>query len=273
MPALPAVSLKPELFEGCRFDFNKGVNQKFSLTHSVFMGSVEVPSQGPQTVKIPASSYEFGAILVDGPLLMVGKVLTDGRLTGRVKYDLSPETSVKLQTQLTREEGYSQGMVDVDTHGTDWQAQIKVGSGGFFGCNYIQSVTPQLSLGGEAFWLSQQRKSGVGFAARAAGEVGIFTAQVASTGLLSCTYAHKVSDKLTLASDFLLNWNSREASANCGYDYTLRSCRLRGRVDSNGGIAAYLEERLTMGVNLVLSAEVDHSKRDYRFGFGLTVGE
>ena len=24
-----------------RFDFNKGVNQKFSITHSIFMGSVE----------------------------------------------------------------------------------------------------------------------------------------------------------------------------------------------------------------------------------------
>ena len=39
-PSLP-VSLKPELFEGMRFDFNKGINNKFSLTHSVFMGSVE----------------------------------------------------------------------------------------------------------------------------------------------------------------------------------------------------------------------------------------
>lgn len=28
-----AVSLKPELFEGLRFDFTKGLNQKFSLSH------------------------------------------------------------------------------------------------------------------------------------------------------------------------------------------------------------------------------------------------
>lgn len=28
-----AVSLKPELFEGMRFDFTKGLNQKFSLSH------------------------------------------------------------------------------------------------------------------------------------------------------------------------------------------------------------------------------------------------
>jgi mitochondrial import receptor subunit TOM40 len=267
------VSLKPELFEGFRFDFNKGVTPKFSLTHSVFMGSLEVPSQSPQLIKIPASSYEFGAILVDGPSMLIGKVYTDGRLSGRIKHDLTPDLSVKLQTQLSPEEGYSQGMVDVDVKGADWQAQGKVGNGGFLGCNYIQSVTPSLSLGGEAFWLGAQRKSGVGIAARHATDAAVSTAQLASTGLVSLTYCQRVSDKVSLAADFMYNWHSREATASAGYDYMLRNCRLRGRVDSQGCVAAFLEERLNLGVNFLLSAEVDHAKKDYKFGFGLTIGE
>lgn len=32
---------------------------------SLFMGSVEVPSQGAQIVKVPAAHYEFGANLID----------------------------------------------------------------------------------------------------------------------------------------------------------------------------------------------------------------
>ncbi|CAL5215290.1 unnamed protein product [Lathyrus oleraceus] len=28
-----------------------------------------------------------------------------------------------------------------------------------------------------------------------------------------------------------------------------------------------------MGLNFILSAELDHKKKDYKFGFGLTVGE
>ena len=50
---LRAVSLKPELFEGFRFDFNKGLNQKFSLTHSVYMGNAEArlgPSVSPSRI-------------------------------------------------------------------------------------------------------------------------------------------------------------------------------------------------------------------------------
>lgn len=34
--------------------------------------------------------------------------------------------------------------------------------------------------------------------------------------------------QITLASDFLWHWNSREATATVGYDCVMRQCRLRG---------------------------------------------
>ena len=44
------------------------------------------------------------------------------------------------------------------------------------------------------------------------------------------------------------------------------------RIDSNGSIGAFLVERLNLGLNFILSAEIDYPKKDYKFGFGLTVG-
>ena len=82
----------------------------------------------------------------------------------------------------------------------------------------------------------------------------------------------EVSVQVSLAADFMWNWRLREPSASFGYDYMLRQCRLRGRIDTHG-IGAYLEERVNMGVNLLLSAELDHSRKDYKFGFGLSIGE
>ena len=73
---------------------------------------------------------------------------------------------------------------------------------------------------------------------------------------------------MTLASDFMWNWNTREPSASFGYDYMLR-----GKIDTDGKVGAYLEERINVGVNFILSAELDHVKKDYKFGFGMTVGE
>jgi Eukaryotic porin len=50
-----------------------------------------------------------------------------------------------------------------------------------------------------------------------------------------------------------------------------RCCKWSSAIISQ--VAALLEERLNQGVNFLLSGEIDHWKKDYKFGFGLTVGE
>ncbi|CAL5333890.1 unnamed protein product [Camellia sinensis] len=291
------MSLKPELFEGMRFDFTKGLNQRFSLSHSVFMGPTEIPSQSSETIKIPTAHYEFGANFIDP------KILTDGRLNARLKCDLSENLALKANAQLTNEPHMSQGMFNFDYKGKDYRTQFQIGNGALFGANYMQSVTPHLSLGGEVFWAGQYRKSGIGYAARYNTDKMVATGQVASTGMVAMSYVQKVSEKVSLASEFMYNYMSRDVTASVGYDYILRqykepedlcpapeylvtvclgllhglsvecSCRLRGKIDSNGCTSAFLEERLNMGLNFILSAEIDHRKKDYKFGFGLTVGE
>ncbi|KAG2541142.1 mitochondrial import receptor subunit TOM40-1-like [Panicum virgatum] len=267
------MSLKPELFEGLRFDFTKGLNQKFSLSHSVFMGSLEVPAQSSETIKVPTAHYEFGANFLDPKLMLIGRVMTDGRLNARVKCDLTENLTLKVNAQLTQEAHYSQGMFNFDYKGSDYRTQFQIGNNAFYGANYIQSVTPNLSMGTEIFWLGHQRKSGIGFASRYNTDKMVGTLQVASTGIVALSYVQKVSEKVSLASDFMYNQMSKDVTASFGYDYLLRQCRLRGKIDSNGVVAAYLEERLNMGVNFLLSAEIDHCKKNYKFGFGMTVGE
>jgi len=267
------MSLKPELFEGLRFDFTKGLNQKFSLSHSIFMGSLEVPAQASETIKVPTAHYEFGANFLDPKLMLIGRVMTDGRLNARVKCDLTDNLMLKVNAQLTQEAHYSQGMFNFDYKGSDYRAQFQIGNNAFYGANYIQSVTPNLSMGTEMFWLGHQRKSGIGFASRYNTDKMVGTLQVASTGIVALSYVQKISEKVSLASDFMYNHMSRDVTASFGYDYLLRQCRLRGKIDSNGVVAAYLEERLNMGVNFLLSAEIDHCKKNYKFGFGMTVGE
>ena len=91
-----------------------------------------------------------------------------------------------------------QASYNSNLQGTDWNGQVKLGNGQFVGVNYLQSVTPNLALGGEAFWLGQQRKSGAGFAARYADKEHVATAQVATTGLVSLAYLRRLSEKVRL---------------------------------------------------------------------------
>ncbi|KAI3787967.1 hypothetical protein L2E82_00500 [Cichorium intybus] len=267
------MSLKADYFEGMRVDFTKGLNQKFSLSHSISMGPTEIPSQSAETIKIPTANYEFGANYIDPKLMLIGRVLTDGRVTARVKCDLSDNLSMKANAQLTSEPHMSHGMVNFDYKGSDYRAQFQLGNGALLGASYIQSVTPHLSLGGEVFWAGQHRKSGLGYAARYNTDKMVASGQIASTGMVALSYVQKVSEKVSLASDLMYNYMSRDVTASFGYDYILRQCRLRGKIDSNGCTSAFLEERLNMGLNFIISAEIDHNKKDYKFGFGLTVGE
>ncbi|KAF8068474.1 hypothetical protein N665_1149s0011 [Sinapis alba] len=267
------MSLKAENFEGLRFDFTKGLNQKFSLSHSVMMGPTEVPSQSPDTtIKIPTAHYEFGANYFDPKLMLVGRVMTDGRLNARVKADISDKLILKANAQLTGEPHLSHAVFNFDYMGKDYRAQLQLGNSALIGATYIQSVTPRLSMGGEVFWAGVPRKSGIGYAARYETDQMVASAQVASTGAVVMNYVQKISEKVSLATDFVYNYFSRDVVASVGYDYILRQSRVRGKVDSNGVTSALLEERLSMGLNFLLSAEVDHKKKDYKFGFGLTVG-
>lgn len=266
------MALKPELFDGFRFDLNKVFGEKFALNHSLSMGSLEIPSQGADVIKVPTSSYEFGASFVDPKVMLIGRISQDGRLNARVKYDLPSGFCLKINAQLTNEPHYSQGMGTLDYKGKDSRSQFQFGNNGFFGGNYIQSVTKNLSLGTEAFWLGEQRKSGVGFLARYDTKKMVATGQIASTGVISLSYVQKVSDKVSLATDFMYNHMSRDVTASVGYDYILRQSRLRGKLDTNGVVSSLLEEQMAPGLNFILSAEVDHWKKDYKFGFGLTFG-
>ncbi|VAH60245.1 unnamed protein product [Triticum turgidum subsp. durum] len=268
-----SMTLKPDVFEGFRFDFVKPVSQVLFLSHSASMGSMEVPSQGPEVIKVPTSHYEFGANYIDPKLMLIGRISPDGRLNGRVKYDVTENLCAQINAQLTNEPGYSQGMFNLDYKGKDFRTQCQVGNNGFYGGNYIQSVTKNLSLGTEGFWLQQQRKSGVGFLARYDTKNMVATGQIASTGLVSLSYVQKVSNKVSLATDFMYNHMSKDVTASVGYDYIMRQSRLRGKVDTNGAVSALLEEKINPYATLVLSAEIDHWKKDNKFGFGIRVGE
>ncbi|CAA2940127.1 mitochondrial import receptor subunit TOM40-1-like [Olea europaea subsp. europaea] len=101
-------------------------------------------------------------------------------------------------------------MVNFDYKGFDYRTQFQLGNGALFGASYSQS------LGGEVFWAGQHRKSGIGYAARYNVDKMVATGQVASTGMVALSYVQKVSEKVSLASHFMYNYTSRDATASFG---------------------------------------------------------
>ena len=67
--------------------------------------------------------------MISEKYMMLGRIATDGRLSGRLKADILDWLAVKLHMQLSNEPGQSQVMADTDIKGRDWNAQVGVGEG------------------------------------------------------------------------------------------------------------------------------------------------
>lgn len=44
-------------------------------------------------------------------------------------------------------------------------------------------------------------------------------------------------------------------------------------MDTNGVVCCLVEEMMSPGIRFMLSAELDHPNKNYKFGFGFNVGE
>ncbi|XP_010494406.1 PREDICTED: mitochondrial import receptor subunit TOM40-1-like [Camelina sativa] len=195
----------------------------------------------------PGASYGLAAYYLNTKLALTGGVTTDGRLTATVKYAITDKLTVTA-----------------DTKPLNYRAQFQLGINGLTAATYIQRVTPCLSLGGEVFCTNVPQKSGVG------------TRLIRWLHLGKCnvfmTYVHKISKKVSLATDFAYNIFSRDVKASVGYDCNSEQSRVQGKIDSNGVVSALLGKELYVGLECLLSANLDHKNKDYKLGLSLAYG-
>jgi len=113
--------------------------------------------------------------------LLMGTMNDRGILTSRATWRATEALTAKYESRISPTDyGSPMYMVDVEYTGTDWNGQLKTGMNGFYGANYMQTLFPGLSAGGEIFYLSEQGRSGMGVAARLNDEKAVGTLQVRS---------------------------------------------------------------------------------------------
>jgi Eukaryotic porin len=119
--------------------------------------------------------------------LLMGTLAHNGVLMSKGVYRVNDSVSVKAESRIDPA-NYEQliYMFDVDYAGNSWAAQTKMGMNGFYGANAMVSVTPWLAAGAETFWLSTQKRAGLGLAARATGAKCVATAQARLPFLVLC---------------------------------------------------------------------------------------
>lgn len=111
--------------------------------------------------------------------LLMGTMNDRGILTSRATWRATEALTAKYESRISPTDYASpMYMVDLEYTGADWNGQLKTGMNGFYGANYMQAIFPGLAAGGEIFYLAEQGRSGVGFAARVNDEKSVGTLQV-----------------------------------------------------------------------------------------------
>jgi len=141
--------------------------------------------------------------------------------------------------------------------------------------NYLQAITPRLSLGLETVWQRQAMsvgpESAVSYVARYATPVWIATGQFQGLNQVHLTYWRKIAEKIEAGADCtlmlaggrgggMMGRPGREGLANVGVKYEFRTSVFRTMIDSTGKVSCLLERRLAPTVQMTFYGDMDHSK-------------
>nr|ANM86787.1 Tom40 [Stygiella incarcerata] len=261
-----AVLLNPgEAFQGLRFSLMKSVSQ--SSTHD--FATAHLLSLAPA----PASSeYQFATTLLShGDLQIVGRVDTNGVFISQLKKVFDNDFIVDLSFQAAQKNEFL-GM-DMEYRGHDYSAVLKVNNHGVREASFMQRLFPWWSMGVRGTHSVDDRKTVLSVCSRLVGTHSVLGTQGDSEGTIDMSYIHRFSPKFAFCAESHVDTAKSSQEHKIGYEYNLISARFRGMVNMvSGRVTSLLEEKLGPSSSFILSADLDHAKKDYRFGIGLSIG-
>mmetsp|Transcript_9086 Transcript_9086/g.18171 ORF Transcript_9086/g.18171 Transcript_9086/m.18171 type:complete len:339 (+) Transcript_9086:138-1154(+) len=264
-----------DTFDGAKVDLSKQLSPFLLINHNWMLGTTAVPDP-------MKNFYSFTTqVMVDEQTAVIGRIDAGGTVEARVHRGWLQSEDLQVATKVvavaTPEFNENNQMVmDVDVGGRTWSGQVKMGSlhgGNILGLSYVQSITPSLTIGGDALHLGSQGASIGSYGVRYAGTDWIGCGQW--SGLqqaMMINYKRTVTpNRVTLGAELQIA-PTFDTAVSFGGEFNLKQSKFSTVVDGGGGIKSVLEARLGPAATLVFSGEVDHGKDVYKFGYGLTIG-
>ncbi len=165
----------------------------------------------------------------------------------------------------------SSSQAEAEHHGADYSASLRVTKGPALYASYMQSVTPALALGGDTVYDVAEGAGVFSLGGRYAGRDWTGVVMLAQYGQIWLVqYVKHVSPgRMALVADLVVNPVTLDSQTVLGAEVNMKQSRFLTTVDHGGKIAALLESRVVPNaVTLILSAEIDHAKDEYRTGYG-----
>jgi len=272
----------PMVFEGYKFLVNKGLSQHFQVSHTLTLSNAT------------PSGYRFGSTFVGAtrvispqeayPILL-GDIDMSGNLQAHIIDAPTKNTRCKMIAQI--QGGKWQGcQLSTDYKGDDFTASCTLanpdlisGTGvGVF--QYLQNVTPSLSLGSELVYQSSPQLPGghiaaLSIAGRYTGSDFCAATTLSNNGTVHASYWQKCSPDLQVGTEIESNLKMQETVGSLGYQVEIPRAGFlfRGAVDSTWAVKATLEKKLEpLPLTLSLCGLLNHPKNSFQMGAGLIMG-
>lgn len=177
--------------------------------------------------------------------------------------------------------------VENDYTGSDFSASLKAinpglfddGLTGMINASYLQSVTPKLALGIDAFWsrvgTSYPPELNVSYAARYKTPDWMACCQaIPDRGVLEASYWRRLSEKVEAGINCNLTFAGigpagpmgpmggiqKEGQVTIGAKYDFRTSSFRAQIDNQGKVACLLEKVIAQPLRVTFSGEIDHKQ-------------
>ncbi|GMH93569.1 hypothetical protein TrVE_jg6862 [Triparma verrucosa] len=265
-----------DTFDGARVDLSKQLSPFLVINHNWWLGTTQLPNG-------QKNNYTFTTqVMPSETTAVIGRADGNGMVEARVHRGLimteDLQANAKLVCVTTPEFNEQNQMVaDLDLAGKTWSGQIKYGAmmgGNVFGLNFVQAVTPSLSVGGDAMYLGSQNTSIGSYGVKYTGNSWCMAGQW--NGLQQsffCHYKKEVTkDRVTLAAEMQVQPGSGESAVTFGGEFNLKQSKISTVIDGSGCMKTVLDTKLGPAASVIFSGEVDHMKDNYKFGYGLTIG-
>ena len=168
--------------------------------------------------------------------------------------------------------------------GADFTASINAqnpsildgGLTGTFAANYLQAITPKLSLGIDTVWnrpaMAYPPEVAVTYAGRYKTEDWMACGQIMpDRGVLEASYWRKLTDKVETGINCNLAFAGvgpggpmagpqKEGTVAIGAKYEFRTSIFKAQVDNNGKVSCLLQKVIAPPIQLIFAGEIDHKQ-------------
>ncbi|CAJ1378792.1 unnamed protein product [Effrenium voratum] len=263
-------------WDGFRIEAQNKVTETLQATHSVFLGT---------RLRECGYLYQFGPAFQsqDGRTVLVARTGLDGGVNARViqKFGKCWEVKCSSNSDLKdAQRNMHEGTVEYTGPQRALCGKLAWQGAWLAGGSFVQKLLPQLHLGGDLTLVGVNGVTSIGqVGMRYAEGKNIVSATLNRTPdpripgapnqlhELRMQFVRKVTERLSLGTEFKFSYPDKESGLSLGYEYLFRNARIQGLLDTDGKVSCSVHDMTGFG----FSGMIDYARGDYKFGMVMHV--